>query len=163
MPPVSRSFNVSTKSRVEIVNLTESLVRLVEESGVEDGFLHVHCMHTTAGLLVNEHQAALMHDFTGFIERFVDDGRGYRHNDPAYSDCDRGNAASHLRSLLLQPTLVLAIDDGQLQLGRYQRVLLTELDGPRERTVIARAAVGHGASGWTGQPAPRPVSVGAGG
>ena len=138
MRSVNHSFTVPTQRKVQVIDLTESLSDGLARSEVTDGFVHLFCLHTTAGLLVNEYQSALIHDLIGFLGRFVDEARAYRHNDPAYSDCDRRNAPAHLRSLLLQPGLVLPIADGRIQIGRYQRVLLTELDGPRERRLSAR-------------------------
>ena len=57
------------------------------------------------------------------------------HNDPAHSDCDRMNADSHLRAMLLGHSLTLPISGGEVVLGQWQRILLAELDGPRPRTI----------------------------
>ena len=59
----------------------------------------------------------------------------WRHNDPRLSECDRKNAASHLRAMLLGHTLTLPVNNGSLALGNWQSVILAELDGPRERAV----------------------------
>jgi secondary thiamine-phosphate synthase enzyme len=57
------------------------------------------------------------------------------HNDPDHSDCDRMNADSHLRALLLGHSLTLQISGGEVVLGQWQRILLGELDGPRARSL----------------------------
>ena len=57
------------------------------------------------------------------------------HNDPDLSDCDRMNADSHLRALLLGHSLTLQISGGDVVLGQWQRILMGELDGPRSRTL----------------------------
>ena len=57
------------------------------------------------------------------------------HNDPDHSDCDRMNADSHLRALLLGHSLTLQISGGEVVLGQWQRILMAELDGPRARTI----------------------------
>ena len=59
----------------------------------------------------------------------------WRHNDPEHSDCDRMNADSHLRALLLGHSLTLQITGGEVVLGQWQRILMAELDGPRARTL----------------------------
>jgi thiamine phosphate synthase YjbQ (UPF0047 family) len=59
----------------------------------------------------------------------------YRHNCPELSDCDRKNAASHLRGLLLNHSVLVPIVDGRPVLGQFQSVLLAELDGPRLRSL----------------------------
>jgi secondary thiamine-phosphate synthase enzyme len=63
----------------------------------------------------------------------------WRHNDPAHSDCDRMNADSHLRAMLLGHTLTVQVSGGELVLGQWQRLLLAELDGPRTRTLRVTA------------------------
>ena len=79
-----------------------------------------------------------MEDLKMLLRRLVKEQDGYRHNDPRYSDCDRHNAASHLRATLLGQTLALAVSEGRLELGRWQSIILAELDGPRERTLAVQ-------------------------
>src|SRR5688500_18001080 len=92
-------------------------------------------LHTTCSVLINESQAALVADIKRFLEHVVDRDAEWMHNDPAHSDCDRFNADSHLRALLLGQTLTLQISGGEDVLGQWQRILLAELDGPRSRSV----------------------------
>ena len=61
------------------------------------------------------------------------------HNDPQQSDCSRQNADSHLRSMLLGHSLAIQVSDGEAVLGRWQRILVAELDGPRERQLRVQA------------------------
>ena len=65
----------------------------------------------------------------------VDADARWMHNDPAHSDCDRANADSHLRALLLGHTLSLQVSGGEVVLGQWQRILMAELDGPRARSL----------------------------
>jgi secondary thiamine-phosphate synthase enzyme len=95
----------------------------------------VFSQHTTAMLIVNEFQEALLDDIHAFLRRVVEEERDYKHNSPEFSDCDRHNATSHLRSLIFSNNVVLPVSSGELVLGRYQSVILAELDGPRERNV----------------------------
>ena len=73
-----------------------------------------------------------------FLRRVVEDDRRYKHNLPEFSDCDRHNAASHLRSLLFSNNVMLPVHSGKVILGRFQSVIFAELDGPRERNVKAQ-------------------------
>jgi secondary thiamine-phosphate synthase enzyme len=95
-------------------------------------------MHTTCAVLINEFQTALLSDIKRFLEQMVARDADWMHNDPAHSDCDRMNADSHLRTMLLGHSLTLQISGGDLVLGQWQRVLMAELDGPRERTLRAQ-------------------------
>jgi secondary thiamine-phosphate synthase enzyme len=130
-------FEIETRRRIEIVDLTDRLVACVQgpagRPGLHEGTLSLWSLHTTCGLFVNEAQPALLDDIRRFIEELAARDRYYRHNDPAHSDCDRRNADAHLRALVLGHALTLQVSGGQLVLGRWQRVLLAELDGPRTR------------------------------
>jgi secondary thiamine-phosphate synthase enzyme len=125
----------TTRQRVEFVNLTEPIEQLVGESGIRDGIAVVQSLHSTAAIFVNEWQNALLDDFRTLLEQSVPAGAPWRHNDPRYSDCDRGNAASHLRALLLGAGTVLAVRDSRMVRGVWQSIILAELDGPRKRSV----------------------------
>ena len=63
---------------------------------------------------------------------------GYRHDDPRYSDCERGNAHAHLRTALLGRSIAVAINQGELALGRFQSVIFAEFDGPRRREITVQ-------------------------
>ena len=69
------------------------------------------------------------------IESLVAENDGYRHDDPRFSDCERGNAHSHLRAALLGRSVAVGISGGELSLGRFQSILFAELDGPRPRSI----------------------------
>jgi secondary thiamine-phosphate synthase enzyme len=82
---------------------------------------------------VSEFQDALNDDALEFLKQIVQENIPYKHNSPRYSDCDRRNAASHLRSMLLGHSVLLPVSGGKPVLGEFQSVILAELDGPRER------------------------------
>ena len=128
-------LTIESRERIELFDLTERIERLVAESGVRQGTASIQSLHTTAAVFVNEWQQALRDDYRVLLEQLVPDEAPWAHNDPRRSDCERGNAASHLRALLLGFSVRLQLDQGRLVLGRWQRVILAELDGPRARDV----------------------------
>ena len=130
-----RVLDYTTRQKIEFVNLTEPVEQLIGESGIHDGIAVVQSLHSTAALFVNEWQNALLDDFRTLLEQAVSADAPWQHNDPRYSDCDRGNAASHLRALLLGTSAVLAVRGGRVMRGVWQSIILAELDGPRERSV----------------------------
>ena len=130
---------VQTESREELYNLTQMVRDFVRSSGVRAGSVIVSSLHTTCAILINEWQDALVHDVKSYLGDLIAKESYYRHNDPKWSDCDRHNADSHLRSLMLGMNLTLQVADGDLVLGEWQSVILAELDGPRERTVRLQA------------------------
>jgi secondary thiamine-phosphate synthase enzyme len=130
---------VQTEKREELYNLTQMVRDFVKSSGVTAGSVIVSSMHTTCAILINEWQDALVHDVKSYIQSLINGDTYFRHNDPALSDCDRHNADSHLRSLILGMTLTFQIAEGEIVLGEWQSVIMAELDGPRERTVRLQA------------------------
>jgi len=135
----SKTLNFKTEKRVELYNITALVADIVREFKIKDGFINVSTLHTTTAMFVNEFQKALLDDIKVFLGRLVDNGDAWKHNNPEHSDCDRGNADSHLLALLLNHSIMIPITDGKLSLGQWQSIVLAELDGPRERTLTAHA------------------------
>jgi secondary thiamine-phosphate synthase enzyme len=131
----SRIVDYTTEKKFQLINLTDRVNAIVAESGVEQGILHVQSLHTTTAVFLNEWQEALLHDMQTMLEQIVGQGGSWRHDDPALSDCERKNAASHLRSLLLGQSLSLQVRNGRVLLGTWQSIILAELDGPRTRSL----------------------------
>jgi secondary thiamine-phosphate synthase enzyme len=134
----SKTFTVNTDERTQLVNLTDDIRSMVESAGVEDGYVQVSSLHTTAGLFINEWQDALLVDIKSMLERMVPREDYYRHNDPEYSDCDRHNSDSHLRNVVLGHSLSVPIAQGKLVLGQWQSLIMAEFDGPNQRKVFAQ-------------------------
>ena len=126
---------LNTKEKQQLINITSRVKEVVDRSGIRNGFIGLFSQHTTAALLVSEFQNALLEDIRTFLGRVGEDDRVYKHNSPEFSDCDRKNAASHLRSLLFNNSVVLPVCEGELVLGQFQSVILAEMDGPRERSL----------------------------
>jgi secondary thiamine-phosphate synthase enzyme len=129
------NFVIDTAGRVELVDLTDRVMAYVRKFGIKEGMVTMSSMHTTCALFINESQTALGTDIIKFLEEMVAQDRYYKHNDPDHSDCDRQNADSHLRAMLLGHSLTLQVSGGEVVLGQWQRILVGELDGPRTRTV----------------------------
>jgi secondary thiamine-phosphate synthase enzyme len=130
---------VSTEAREELYNLTRLAKDFVRSSGIQAGSLTIASLHTTCAIFINEWQDALVHDVKTYLGSLIRKEDYYRHNDPAWSDCDRHNADSHLRALMLGMNLTLQIWEGELVLGEWQSIIMVELDGPRERTLRLQA------------------------
>lgn len=128
----------ATSERFELLNITERIQDAVRRSGIREGLVHLQSLHTTTARFLNEWQEALRHDIKQLLEQLVNRAAHWRHSDPRYSDCDRGNADAHLRSLLLGQTLCLQIREARLLLGSWQSIILAELDGPRSRQVAVQ-------------------------
>jgi secondary thiamine-phosphate synthase enzyme len=126
---------VQTDERLELVDLTVQVMEFVRRFNIREGLVSLWSMHTTCTLFINEFQTALLSDIRHFLEQMVARDAEWMHNDPKHSDCDRMNADSHLRALLLGHSLTLQVSGGEVVLGQWQRVLMAELDGPRARSL----------------------------
>ena len=131
----SESFAIVSHERIELQDLTDRVMARVRALPVKEGSINLFSTHTTCTVFINEMQKALLADIRTFLERVVDSSEAWRHNDPELSACERRNADSHLRALLLGHSLTLQISGGEVVLGQWQRILLAELDGPRTRTL----------------------------
>jgi len=129
------TFVVQTDQRLELVDLTSRIMEYVRCFNIREGLVSLWSMHTTCSLFINEFQTALLSDIKRFLEQMVARDAEWMHNNPEHSDCDRMNADSHLRALLLGHSLTLQVSGGEVVLGQWQRVLMAELDGPRARSL----------------------------
>jgi len=126
---------ISTDQRVELIDLTKQIMEFARKFNIKEGLVSLWSMHTTCTLFINEFQTALLTDIKRFLEQMVARDAEWLHNNPDHSDCDRFNADSHLRALLLGHSLTLQVSGGEIVLGQWQRILMAELDGPRARTL----------------------------
>ncbi|MFN0083934.1 MAG: secondary thiamine-phosphate synthase enzyme YjbQ [Blastocatellia bacterium] len=131
----STTLVFSTYERVEMKTITREIAGFVEQTPIRDGVVQISSLHTTAGLVLNETQDALLSDMAVMFEQLLPRGVYYKHNDPAHSDCDRRNADAHLRALVVGHSLSIPIVDGKMKLGSWQNILFTEFDGPNNRKV----------------------------
>jgi secondary thiamine-phosphate synthase enzyme len=126
---------ISTDQRVELVDLTNRIMEFAKKFNIKEGLVSLWSMHTTCALFINEFQTALLSDIKRFLEQMVQRDAEWMHNNPDHSDCDRFNADSHLRAMLLGHNLTLQVSGGEVVLGQWQRILMAELDGPRARSL----------------------------
>src|SRR3989442_15988089 len=126
---------ISTDQRVELVDLTNRIMEFARKFNIKEGLVSLWSMHTTCALFINEFQTALLTDIKRFLEQMVARDAEWLHNNPDHSDCDRMNADSHLRALLLGHSLTLQVSGGEGRPGPGQRVLMGGLDGPRARSL----------------------------
>ena len=133
-------IRVETRRSTEFIDLTDRIDASLSELGIRDGLVNVQTLHTTTGILVNENEPLLLEDFAALLARMAPQDAPYRHDDMTVRTVnlapgERRNGHAHCRALLLGPSVSLNISAGRLQLGRWQRVFLVEMDGPRPREV----------------------------
>lgn len=122
-------FEVRTRKRLEMVEITDRVREAIRASGVKQGLCVVYCPHTTAAITINENaDPDVVHDLLLWYERTVPHEQpGFRHGE--------GNSDSHIKATLVGPSVTLLVEDTEPVLGRWQGVFFCEFDGPRTRTV----------------------------
>ena len=134
------TIHVTTRHPTEFIDLTGELEALVADEKLAVGLLNIQTLHTTTAIVVNENEPLLLEDFRALLEGTAPSEHHYRHDDTAVrtvnlTEAERPNGHAHCRALFLPSSACLAVADGRLRLGRWQRVFLVELDGPRRRDI----------------------------
>ena len=130
----------NTQECLEFVDITDAISAVVTRSDVRYGVANIQSLHTTAAVILNEHEPLLLEDMKEALERAAPRTAAYRHDDfsvRTVNMCpeEEKNGHSHCKAIFLRAGATLNIVDGRLQLGKWQRVFLVELDGRRRRTV----------------------------
>ncbi|MEM3906477.1 MAG: secondary thiamine-phosphate synthase enzyme YjbQ [Nitrososphaerota archaeon] len=131
MRTYTSTIKIKSTNRVEMINITHKISEILRSSEIKNGIVLLFTRHTTSALTINEDEHRLKKDIMDLLEKIVPENADYRHN-----EIDN-NADAHLRSSLMQPFLIIPIVNGSLQLGTWQSLFFLELDGPRNREIIA--------------------------
>ena len=119
-------FEVKTRKKLEVVDITPKVEKQISDK--EAKAVLVYVPHATAPLVINEFEPRLKSDMEEFFSSLVPD-RKWKHDE--IDD----NASSHLLSALLSPSATVPLENGRLALGTWQRIILVDLDGPRNRKI----------------------------
>ncbi|MFC2170805.1 secondary thiamine-phosphate synthase enzyme YjbQ [Calditrichota bacterium] len=122
-------------SRREFVHITPKVEECVKESLVKEGLVLVNAMHITASVFINDNESGLHHDYEKWLERLAphEPIGQYRHNDTG-----EDNADAHLKRQVMGREVVVAITDGRLDLGTWERIFYGEFDGRRRKRVLVK-------------------------
>ena len=123
----TQRFRISTGKHREIADITSPVQEAVGATGCDQGLACV--------VYVNENESGLVADTLQFINQ-LPAGGSWQHN-----RIDN-NAEAHLVASLMGSSVCLPISGGQVELGTWQRIMLIELDGPRERRVTVTIVPG---------------------
>ena len=120
-------FNLtfSTDNTYALVNITEEIGRLIEESQIKQGLCIISVPHATATLVINEDEEGVKEDILQRILALAPQSEKYKH------DQIDNNARAHIISSILGTTKTILVENSQLKLGTWQEIFFVELDGPR--------------------------------
>jgi secondary thiamine-phosphate synthase enzyme len=140
----SETLEYATEHALEFIDITDDVRAVVERSGVVAGQVTVFSKHTTAAVIVNEHEPLLLNDMARTLSRLAPAGDYYEHNDFSIrtvnvEENEPANGHSHCQHLFLGASETIPIAAGELLLGRWQSIFLVELDHARPRGVYVQA------------------------
>jgi secondary thiamine-phosphate synthase enzyme len=125
-------LRLSTQGDGDIVDLTEGVRRVLQQSEADRGVVSVFVTGSTAAITTMEYEPGGVQDLKEALERLVPQAGEYHHNRLNHDT----NAHAHLRAALVGPSESIPFAGGRLALGTWQQVVLLDFDDrPRERTV----------------------------
>ncbi|MFQ5736025.1 MAG: secondary thiamine-phosphate synthase enzyme YjbQ [Thermodesulfobacteriota bacterium] len=126
-------FNI--QSRRGFVNITPQVEQCLDESGIREGLVLVNSMHITSSVFINDDESGLLHDFEAWLEGLAphEPVSRYRHNDTGE---DNGDA--HLKRTVMGREVVVAVTEGRLDFGTWERIFYGEFDGRRRKRVLVK-------------------------
>jgi secondary thiamine-phosphate synthase enzyme len=126
-----KQLRVQTKSKTELVDITQGVQRLVAESGVRSGVCYVYVPHTTSGITINENtDPNVGRDILKELNKVIPFDDQYSHAE--------GNSSAHIKSTLVGVSKAVLVEEGRLALGTWQAIFYCEFDGPRDRRVFVK-------------------------
>ena len=129
-------LSVKTHERTELVDITSEIQNLVRKSGVKQGLCMLYVPHTTAAVTINESaDPSVKDDILMVLNQVIPWDANYRHLE--------GNSPAHVKSSLVGPSELIAIENRRLVLGTWQGIFFCEFDGPRTRKVHVRISKEH--------------------
>ncbi|HEY7180525.1 MAG TPA: secondary thiamine-phosphate synthase enzyme YjbQ [Blastocatellia bacterium] len=132
-------IRLRTSECLQFIDVTGEVEEAVARAGIRHGWVNVQTKHTTTAIIVNENEPLLHEDLKRMLERLAPSSGEYEHNDFSrrgdVPPDEPANGHSHCKALFLPMSACVNVADGRLQLGRWQRIFLLELDESRERSV----------------------------
>ena len=126
---------LNATGRCEFINITPQVEQCVADSDVTEGLVLVYAMHNTASVFVNDDESGLLQDLDDWLESLAprEPRSHYRHN-----KIGEDNAEAHLKRLLMGREAMVAVTEGQLDLGAFEQLFFADFDGGRPKRVLVK-------------------------
>src|SRR5690606_714309 len=128
------TFNIP--ARMDFLNITPDVERIVADSGVQEGLCLVNAMHITASVFINDDESGLHGDYKKWLEGLAPfDASPQRY---AHNRTGEDNADAHMKRQIMGREVVVAITDGKLDFGPWEQIFYGEFDGRRSKRVLVK-------------------------
>ncbi len=127
------TFN--TPTRIDFINITPSIKKILDESGIKEGLCLINAMHISSSVFINDNESGLHSDFERWLEKLAphEPTSQYRHNDTG-----EDNADAHLKRQIMGREVVVAVTNGKLDFGPWEQIFYGEFDGMRNKRVLVK-------------------------
>ena len=133
MPVEVKYIDLNTTSGTDIIDITQTVISDMKESGIINGLVNLFVPGSTAALTTIEYESGVINDLKEVLEKLAPQDSYYEHNE-RWGD---GNGYSHVRASLLGASLNIPIVNGSLTLGTWQQIVLLDFDNrPRQRKIV---------------------------
>ncbi|HEX7142880.1 MAG TPA: secondary thiamine-phosphate synthase enzyme YjbQ [Nitrososphaeraceae archaeon] len=128
-------LTLNTKKRIDFINITKEVRKVIKESQIREGLCLVNAMHISASIFINDNESGLHYDFENWLEKLAphDPIEHYRHNDTG-----EDNADAHLKRQIMGREVVVAITNGNLDFGPWEQIFYGEFDGQRSKKILIK-------------------------
>jgi len=134
MKTYTEYLHINTDKRYDIVNITSNVEEAVKKSGVKEGLCLVNPMHITASVFINDNESGLHQDYLKWLEKLAPyNPEGYAHNLTG-----EDNADAHLKRTIMGREVTVAVTNGKLDFGTWERIFYGEFDGQRKKRVLIK-------------------------
>ncbi len=124
----------NTTSRRQLLNITTEIQQEIDISGIKDGIVLINAMHITASVFINDDESGLHQDYENWLEKLAPEKPYSQYNHNSYED----NADAHLKRTIMGREVVVAITEGKLDFGPWERIFYGEFDGMRRKRVLVK-------------------------
>lgn len=130
----TKTIWVRTQNEGDVIDLSDPVKKIVKESGIRGGLVHLFVQHSTAALTTIEFEPGVLQDLKRALSVLAPDAAEYAHN-TRWGD---GNGRSHVKAALVGPSLTIPVENSTPMCGTWQQIVLLELDvnAGRERTIV---------------------------
>jgi secondary thiamine-phosphate synthase enzyme len=136
MKSLTEHLTFTIPARMGFLNITPTVEELVARSGIKEGLCLVNAMHITASVFINDDEGGLHKDYAAWLEKlapFNADPKVYHHNKTG-----EDNADAHMKRQVMGREVVVAITNGHLDFGPWEKIFYGEFDGRRPKRVLVK-------------------------
>ena len=129
------SLTIHSQGNTDIQDISGAVENAVTQSGLKNGTATVFCPSSTSAVTTIEYESGCLSDLRRLFNEIIDPRQAYQHN-AKWGD---GNGHSHVRAVLLGPSLIVPFVEGRLTLGTWQQVVFVDFDvRPRQRQLVVQ-------------------------